>query len=161
MPVPTSSACIGADPRAGLWWPTDGRRLIRPRCRSGRMPGAVFRPKPVATATSEVAEALEDLDRARTDDDHEQGRQHADDQGEYDLDWRLCRLGLDRLTPLDPELRRLCAQNARDRHPEDVGLDHRQSERIQLLDVCALCEVPEGIGPRHTQLDLLQHPREL
>src|SRR5213083_3020630 len=52
----------------------------------------------------QVDETVEDLDRSRPHDDHEEGRQHAQDEREDDLHGGLLRLGLDRLTSFDPEL---------------------------------------------------------
>src|SRR6266576_2344631 len=60
----------------------------------------------------DVDEAVEDLDRARTDDHDEQSGKDAKYQREHDLHGRLLCLCLDRLTTFDPELRGLRSQAA-------------------------------------------------
>src|SRR5687768_14714688 len=97
------------------------------------------------TAGSRVDELFPDLDRARPDDHDEQSGQDAEDQREYDLHGCLLRLRLGRLSALDPQLLRLGPQDARDRYTEDIGLDHRERERVQLLDVGPLGEIAERV----------------
>src|SRR5512133_1252331 len=112
-----------------------------------------FGPRPGADSVIEVREALEDLDGARPNDDHEKGGEHAQDQREHDLHGCLGGLRFDRLPPLDPQLRRLRSKHARDRDTEDISLHHREREGVQLLDVRALGEVAEGVRARDAELD--------
>src|SRR5438093_8636059 len=90
-------------------------------------------------------ELLVDLDGTGTENDHEQRRKHEEDHREQQLHRDPLRELLGALAALLAELLGLRPQHVRDAYAEQIGLDHRQREALELGNVRALAEVPEGL----------------
>src|SRR5437660_2131180 len=108
-----------------------------------------------------VGEGVVDRDHRRSEKDHEQRWEDAREQREDNLDRNFLRFLFRALTPLHTHLVRLDVKHLGDRDTEDVGLDHREHERLQLGDGRPLSEVTKRIGPALTDLHLLQHAVKL
>ena len=80
-------------------------------------------------------------------------KHHLDGRGERSL--------LSTLPAADADLVGLHSQHPRNRDTELVGLDQRENERVEIVDVGSFGEVPQRHVPGHAHARLLEGAREL
>src|SRR3954471_6523529 len=85
----------------------------------------------LAALSRQPHEGPGDLDRTRSEDDDEQRREDAQQQGKQNLDRNLLGRPLRALTTLETSVLRLLAERGRHRDPELARLDEARHEDVQ------------------------------
>ena len=108
-----------------------------------------------------MLESVVDRDHRRAEEDDEQRGEDARQEREDNLHRDLLCLLFCALPALRAHLGSLHVKHLGDGDTEDVGLDHRQDERLELGDARSVTQVAQRVGAALAELHLLKHAVEL